>query len=154
MSAQPGSCLTRVALDLARLLAGLAVAVAFLAGRDIYGAPFGGCEVSGFLTLQPGCSSWRESFEGFVVVLVIGIIGGRRIRAGLIGLVIVLVLAILGGLQAISHGDHLHVLESPGEVIFGWAWLSSPLLLGGVAAYGLMLLGYWIRRRRRGGLWK
>ncbi|NLB13624.1 MAG: hypothetical protein GX826_06355 [Gammaproteobacteria bacterium] len=136
--------------DAARLIAGLTLAVVFLASQSIYSEPFPGCEVRGFLTFQRGCTSWADFLAGFGVVLLMGVVGGRRLHAGLIGLVLVFVLAIFGGLASIQAGEHLYIFENTGDVVLIWRWFDFPILLGGVVAYGLLMLGFFLFHHRRG----
>lgn len=141
--------LIQLAIGIARLVAGLVAAVVFMVSQSVYSEPFQGCEVRGFLTLHPGCTSWSGFSTGFVVVLLIGIIGGRRIYTGLVGLALVVALAILGGPAAIQAGNHLYVFEDPAGVILSWRWICSPLLWGGVVAYGLLAFVPVIFQHRR-----
>lgn len=125
----------RLPIDIARAAIGVAAGFYFISLIPIYGAPFVGCDASGFMTLEFGCSDWPEFARGFVLVACFAI-APRRFRLPLVAVAILLIVAALGGVEYVKTG--LFEYHSPVDAVFRFL-AGLPVLLGGLGAYALYM---------------
>lgn len=126
----------RLFKDLLFAVVGVAAGVAVLALMPIYGAPFVGCEATGFRTVVPGCSLWPDYFTGLLMAFVVAVAVPARLRPAFWGLALVSFAAALGGPAAIKSGAHLEFFHAR-EMAPYWRGSGLALLLGGVSGLAL-----------------
>ena len=97
-----------------------------------YGAPFEGCDTSGYSTLKLGCSNWPEVARGFGFVVLLTTIGPSHRFFYLVAL---LLLACLSVVNQIVTGT-LSTESSDGEMLFVLKQ-SLQILFGGLIAFAL-----------------
>ena len=135
---------THVKRDIARTLIAISAALYLPGLIPIYNAPFNGCGgtpgfvssfVSGFTTLQWGCSDWPEFLRGFIFVSAAAV-GPSWLKLPVIALLILLLIAGLGGVDLMSTG--LGIADSLADQVFHLL-AGLPILLGGVFAFLLYI---------------
>lgn len=138
----------RKLLDSFRMLLGIILELAFLGTIPIRSQPFSGCDSIGYSTLVLGCTSWVYLFSGFGMVLLISVIGPKRMKPHFWGLMIVIFLSLFGGAEAIKHGDYIDIFNNPEAMLYYWRWVTVPMTLGAVIAYGIIIaINYTLRKK-------
>lgn len=126
-----------------KIIAAIVISVIWLPIIPIYGAPFGGCEANGFLTLKIGCSEWPEFIRGFVFIIILSLICKKYISVAIIGLCVIGLISVLGGFELIWQGE-IYRFQSVERLYFS-VTEGFPLLFGGFIA---LLLGQYINKIR------
>ena len=129
----------RLISDVARIVFCIVAGLLFLSQMPIYSMPAAGCDVSGFLTLSSGCSSWPDFLYGLCFVLLFWVAGPKRARPHLWGIAILFLVAAMGGPISIRHGAYLELFDGSTAGLIGWKGPSSALALGGLTAWLLVL---------------
>ena len=119
----------KVSLNVIRMLSAGAIAVWAFGLIPLYGAPFGGCEHSGFTTPYLACSSWPEFFRGTLFVLPFAMLTPSKWKLPLVAGAALLVVALLGGADSLKTQQYLPIV-SPMDLFWGF-YLGYPLFLGG-----------------------
>ncbi len=126
----------RISLSVARTTLSIAAGVVFASQIPVYDHPFGGCEVSGFLTLQVGCSDLPEFLRGFLFVACFAL-APRQYRLPLLATTVLLVVAVFGGLPNIMTGQAEYSAIIDGVFVM---MVGLPIFIGGLMAYALYVL--------------
>ncbi len=116
-------------MNIFRAILGLSAGILGAALIPVYSAPFSGCEATGFLADEAGCSSWPEFMRGFVFVICCTL-APVEYRLPLIALLVLFLLAFLGGVESIMTGEYFRFSTTEPFSLFAyWA------LIGGFLAY-------------------
>ena len=124
-------------VDLLRIITAFGLAFVWCGLIPIYGTPFGGCTVQGYLTLELGCSSWPEFLVGFGAVLIIAVISPYRARMHFVAVGLFAFVAILGGFSNIGLA-YLPSFSRPIDWLY-LAYHGSPVFFGSLTALLLVL---------------
>lgn len=114
-------------------LVGIALGILGYGVFPIYFAPFGGCQVHGWLTLHPPCSHWPKFISGVLFVLPIAVFSLGRWKLPTAALLLLFAFAFVGGgPENVSRGDHLdiHSFADAYHTFLG----AYPRFLGGAVA--------------------
>ena len=83
--------------DLVLIVLALVLAVSYAAQISVYNMPFGGCDSSRWMTLEPGCSAWPDFAHGAVFCVLFAALTPRRYQLPLFVVVFAAIVACLGG---------------------------------------------------------
>lgn len=135
-------------LDSFRMLLGIILGLAFLGIIPIRSQPFPGCDSVGYSTLVLGCTSWVYLFSGLGMVLLISVIGPKKMKPHFWGLVMVILLSLFGGTEAIKHGDYVDIFSNPEAMLYYWRWVAVPMTLGAVIACGIIIATNYVLHKK------
>lgn len=119
-----------------RVVAGITLAFFWIAVIPVYGEPFDGCKVSGYLTLQLGCSVWPQFISGFGFVLIAAVIAPSKARLHYVAVVVIVVITLLGGFEGLKTGVLYDVSCLDDRVAIAAA--AYPLAVGGLMVFLLI----------------
>ncbi len=112
------------------------ISVMLIAYRmDIYSSPFGGCEITGFFTMLPGCTSWPFFGLGMAIVFIAFTIRPNSTVYITIGLVLTVLIGVLGGFSGLTEGAFKEIFSDPSHLKSYWRFDGYPMIIGGFSGY-------------------
>ena len=105
--------------------------------------PFGGCNNTSYLSLDPHCSIWPEFLRLFLFVIIVSFVSSSRRFIPIIAMIIVFFVSIWGGIDNIKTGEGN--ISNSVDVISN-LYIGYPGLLGGITAYLLYLATSYVIR--------
>lgn len=118
--------------DWLRLITGIGLGLLCRAMFPIYNRPFGACGISGFSSLEAGCSAWPDFLMGLSMVLVVGIVGPVRLKPQFWGLVLVIAEQLFLGDLGFMMGSFFVSSDQLLNAIETWLYSTTPSFLGGL----------------------
>ena len=123
--------MSALASGISRAVAGVALGFIVASLIPVYSAPFGGCDATGWLALEPGCAHWPEALRGFLFVAGIALLSTRWFLP-ILAVIALLIASLHGGIEHIQTGEHLYVNHATSAFLVGY-----PLVAGGLLALAL-----------------
>ena len=129
----------RILTTIFRVIAAITFSIIWLGVIPIYGGPFASCEISGYLTLQAGCSDWPIFLRGFGFVLIAAVIAPSKTGLHYVAFIIIGAVTLIGGFEGWRSGLYYEIKDF--DDMLYMALGKSPLAVGGLVALLLFLSG-------------